>query len=949
MTTYTYDSIFTRLDQKIIHDYEYLIYPIAGAISWGTVFGIKGVAIGTILGSIDSAAIYYYFYDHPYLTYGSIGIAVSSPLKDSPIVKELINKVESLNVITSTPSIRVTPVILTPPSSPVKGVIRKSSLTSGIFLQESLGNFIYYLKESLKFYTISISSVDLAGFITGVILSSYTILISADIFYNIFSNAIVLYNLGTRDNYKEISQNRLPSPQQLFLFGLGLGIIDAGIVYFNYNENFVISPIIKIFSFYDSFLSFSWSAASYIYLNPIFNIGLAEKITTIIPNWQLLNFNFYQTPKFISELTKVFFIFSISLQTYITMQNRFSYSSEKKFTPIQVSNKLQSIYSRMIPKREMNEILDRQIITLIATKFLVISAALKIDANRGVIASKISSGVSNLNLDSIISDCINVAFAIVYFYTSNIIDHFTSDYFQEKRKYYSSIYFTEAIGKDEIAIYLSRNNSDHTLDSKVLIRNINKNLLIVSRDGSDLLTSSVSIYIGGVYALNFFYNNEYDCMYFSYLYSIFAGVISNFFSERETKNDNIIKECREKIEALENFRVIHASSTSITGKGHLLKDKTKFYKDRLNIFVLDQTKFYSLNYIWNSVQDLLYYFLSVYIAAGHSSNQKVSKHIWTILPLSIKLFKMSCYEATIKSKLNNFDIAYNNLELLLTRIEYATNFSYPDLEVSYVYSNRTAICIENLYINLTSQKEIYIPNLCITQAKTALVGSNGCGKTTFCKLLKKVPNFGIFPTGKIIFYSKHNNSDKIIMTSQTELMTPELSILEEINSRIGEISYKDECIIKDLLKEIKINFLNDSLLTSPSENIIFNDLDKPNSWENILSGGQKNKIFFIRTIFQAIKNPMIEFIIFDEIFEHMDSKSKEIAKFMIDKYLSDRKVIIIDHNCNKNEDHFYHQKITFKNINSDSNYSVIVENYLNYSQILDINDNCFLIGNSSEV
>ena len=922
---YSYDPIFYRYDHKFIQNYECFIYPFAGAASWGLTFGAKGILVGATLGAIDLVSINYKFYDHPYLTYGSIGIAAFSPLKESPIAKELIVNVEkgSLNFVRSIsgPLLQILESSTAITSSPIENTVSQTS---------SLFNF----KELFYLHKISPSALDIIGFTSGITLNRYNS-IPADIFYNILSNSVIFYHLGTGEYYKEITRINLPSSQQLFLIGAGFGLVDATIVYFNISKYFIISPIIRIYSCYYSAFTMSYSVLAYVY-DKQFNIGLLARINPFIPNWQLpLPFTLENTLKFLKFAT----ISKLSLDTYKNNPSYSLFSPEKEFIPTQVSKKLRSIYSKMIEERELSEMIDKQIITLVVTKFLLIYAAISIDSNRGVIAWKISSGIANSDFNSIITDCIKTGLSMGYFYITNILDHFISEYFQTKRKYYLDDYFTEAISKDTVAIYLSRNNSDNSLNSKALINNINENLLIFSRDGNELLTSSMSVYIGGVYALNFLYNKQYDCMYFAYLYSLVASAISEFLSKEETKNDKIIKECRESIETFENHRITNAPSTSTTEKGKALKKLIKHHKKRLNIFVSDQSQFYSLNYLWKSIQDTLHYFLSLCFAIGHANSENIKKHIWVILPLSSKLFKMNCYESDMMSKLNKFNIAYENLELLLTRIESATNFSYPHLTIDYVNSNNSAICVENLHININNHKIVNIPQLCITQNKTAIVGSNGCGKTTFCKLLKNIPNYGITPQGKIIFYTKYNNSNKIIMTSQNELMIPGLSIFQEISAIIDDIKLEDQTKIVNLLNEIEFNSNYDNKSSSTPTDI-YKKFNEPNNWENILSGGQKNKVYFIRTIFQAHKNSQSEYIIFDEIFEHMDSKSKKLAKAMINKYLSDKKVIIIDHNCNINDDNFYHQKITFKSFSNDFNYSAIVENYSNYSPELEINGTC---------
>ena len=168
--------------------------------------------------------------------------------------------------------------------------------------------------------------------------------------------------------------------------------------------------------------------------------------------------------------------------------------------------------------------------------------------------------------------------------------------------------------------------------------------------------------------------------------------------------------------------------------------------------------------------------------------------------------------------------------------------------------------------------------------KIAIIGSSGCGKSTFLRCLNGIEK----PTsGKIIFKDMEitNTKDlsnirkKIGMVFQQFNLFPHLTVEENI-----------------ILAPVKLKILTEKEAKKKARELLasINLSDKKNSYPDELSGGQKQRVAIVRSL---IMNPDI--LLFDEPTSALDPEMVgevlELIKEIADKGMT---MIIVSHEMN---------------------------------------------------
>ena len=146
--------------------------------------------------------------------------------------------------------------------------------------------------------------------------------------------------------------------------------------------------------------------------------------------------------------------------------------------------------------------------------------------------------------------------------------------------------------------------------------------------------------------------------------------------------------------------------------------------------------------------------------------------------------------------------------------------------------------------------------------RIAIVGSNGAGKTTFCRILADEIEFeGTRQTG-------HNVSMNYFAQHQTEYLSPEKSILEEM------IAAAPTSEAQRKVRDILGCFLFSG--------------DAVEKKTGVLSGGEKSRVALAKILLQASN-----LLIMDEPTNHLDMRSKEMLIDSLENY--DGTLLLVSH------------------------------------------------------
>lgn len=160
-------------------------------------------------------------------------------------------------------------------------------------------------------------------------------------------------------------------------------------------------------------------------------------------------------------------------------------------------------------------------------------------------------------------------------------------------------------------------------------------------------------------------------------------------------------------------------------------------------------------------------------------------------------------------------------------------------------------------------------------------GKNGVGKTTLIDCL-----FGIFG-------NEYSGRIFINGVDMKELDVP--YIVESYFSISQQVPYLIDGTIEDNLclgKEIDFSILYECLSGFGLMDLYVNKKDILNSYNDSLSGGEKQKISLIRTL---LSNKSV--MVFDEPFTYLDEKSRNYFISVINKIYKDKIIIIISHDA----------------------------------------------------
>ncbi len=225
-----------------------------------------------------------------------------------------------------------------------------------------------------------------------------------------------------------------------------------------------------------------------------------------------------------------------------------------------------------------------------------------------------------------------------------------------------------------------------------------------------------------------------------------------------------------------------------------------------------------------------------------------------------------------------------------------------------LYNQNKVITFRNYTLNLDGKQLVHINNFSFLLGKKyAITGNSGSGKTSVLVDLKAGVYGSISSKGTISVPEINGRNEKIVFFNQKLYLPKSASLLETIYfpNLLANLSEKEKSDLKNkiisLLKEISI----DELSNDPSKDKGL--VSKLESKSFKLSGGQEKKI----AIIQAILSQEAIYIL-DETFTGLDNKSVATVQSMLNKYLPNSTILVVDHHAiDNNYNGFYDLEVNF--------------------------------------
>ncbi|MBH1989395.1 MAG: ATP-binding cassette domain-containing protein [Myxococcaceae bacterium] len=237
---------------------------------------------------------------------------------------------------------------------------------------------------------------------------------------------------------------------------------------------------------------------------------------------------------------------------------------------------------------------------------------------------------------------------------------------------------------------------------------------------------------------------------------------------------------------------------------------------------------------------------------------------------------------------SKFSSELNQTSQILAHLKQAIETLQQPLEtptalISYETSHPLSLSLEDFSFGVATKTFSHSVSIHIPQAYYVLSGLNGCGKSTFFKILLGFRDNRLWSEGRILWNTE--GLPRIAAVPQETYLLPDSNLYEAIGieDQDAERIACDELALCQDWNEMKTR------------------------WSDSLSGGEKKKLALLKAV---LLNPDI--LLLDETFGPMDPTSRQLAQELIQKRLPTALLISIDHQA-QDSNAFYAAELRLEN------------------------------------
>ena len=551
-------------------------------------------------------------------------------------------------------------------------------------------------------------------------------------------------------------------------------------------------------------------------------------------------------------------------------------AEEKTKSPaLQLSEDLYELYGEIIPKAQLDNLLEKQAIALVASQIISAKIGLKFTnyyQNTG-------EGFTNLiQTDESWMKFIGSlkAFSLYLIpYVGNILTtHYINQYFQTKFEHIMNNQINNELLTGEVALHLKQNrtenavpNSEEFLNSKVLVEKMDGDIHSITHDA--LLTDAVSKVITGGYAIGHLYSiNALNTLVYSSFYNQLTSEITHAISEQYYSYTTRLDDLSTKIKSKYEHVKVNAASMTIYAANDFNKAGREELVDQLRELEAEQNLWEVAINTWSNAQGITNYIFNWLVVANQIYQGDLARDKHNAGPMT-----------TLKQSMDRIIELKARMDEIENLLEHQPSYHYEKGE-------QTGICLNDFKVGKGNESRLYIKDLCILDKHVAVTSASGAGKSTFFKAIKQIMHDGVWSEGDITYLTKDGNAPYIAMTTQDAYITPEDSLLELITFKKGEAAEPYRAKVIELLTKIKIDSAKEGEVS------LIDSLDIKKDWMTGTSGGQKQKIDAVRLMLSEDKP---DIIIFDEIFAGLDHSSIHDLQKMLDSEFPDTQIFVVDH------------------------------------------------------
>jgi|GEM_PF-1545183 len=579
---------------------------------------------------------------------------------------------------------------------------------------------------------------------------------------------------------------------------------------------------------------------------------------------------------------------------------------EKTKSPaLQLSEDLYELYGEIIPKAQLDELIEKQAIALIASQIILTKLSLTLtnyyqnteegftnlanpDEKGFITTAQIEkSWIKFIDSLSVISK-----FLIPYV-GSEITTDYINKYFQTKFGHIMNNQLNNELLTGEVALHLKQYrtenaapNSEEFLNSKVLVEKMDGDINSIAHDS--LLVGAVSKAIKGGYAIGQLYSTKaLDTVLYSSLYNKLTSEITHAISEQYYSYETRLNEISTKIQSKYEHVKVNAASMTIYEANDFNKAGREELVDQLREIEAEQSLWEVAINTWLNAQGITNYIFNWLVVANqiYQGNLARDKR-GEVISMTQDFSSMISWDAHNAGPMTTLKQSMDRIIELKARMDEIESLLEHQPSYHYEKGEQTGICLNDFKVGKGDESRLYIKDLCILDKHVAVTSASGAGKSTFFKAIKQIMHDGVWSEGDITYLTKDVNPPYIAMTTQDAYITPEDSLLELITFKKGEAAEPYRAKVIELLTKIKIDSAKEGEVS------LIDSVDIKKDWMTGTSGGQKQKIDAVRLMLSEDKP---DIIIFDEIFAGLDHSSIHDLQKMLDSEFPDTQIFVVDH------------------------------------------------------
>lgn len=581
-------------------------------------------------------------------------------------------------------------------------------------------------------------------------------------------------------------------------------------------------------------------------------------------------------------------------------------------TPIKTANDLYTTLNPVLPTKQLDQHIEKQMLASIDSKLLIQLLSLKLLEYSKVLRT-IYVRFENPTPDLWNSYQTNVLYFglfVIPLALTHVASYSIDSYFDQKLYYDFGQKIFYDLFSNETALGISYDKS-----ATLALHNLNADINAAVNSGGYLVKSATSTALEGGHSLGIILIVAPNLFTYNLAYIQTCSLVSKFLAKKRT-------DCSKKIIELETDlnRVFANDLPNI--KVIAEKDGLNVSRDKVQQVFNDlkqhgdELRFWDVsNNIWHTTTGIVNWVIDQYFLYREIYNKRVP------FEQSIMVQNANSDAAKLLSWTGNNAQTIENLKQALDRILIIEGKIYnqtlpksqPEVRPS---ENSNKLILDDIEVGFDPLSPlISIKHLELEKGKVyAVTGRSGSGKTRLLYKIKGVTADGSYCKGIIQFPTTNNLEPKIVMVSQQDYFPLDYTF-QEMLSYPDKVSSDPviETKMKELIKEafsFNTTQYTKQLYDESTKNyqekksrVLALNLTSKEDWKEF-SGGEKKRFAIISAL---LKTPDI--LILDESFAGLDTESILIIQGML-KRLPNTLILVVDHQarCN-NYNSFYDKEL----------------------------------------